>query len=96
MTAGVRRLPFRQLWHQLLSWREARRSVDVQVVCPVDSWPFRARYTDGRCPLCGWEAPGAVVSLPLSRRIDSFSWMALSLIAVSAVMLVLVVVLYTR
>lgn len=97
MILGVRRrLLFRQLWHQLAAWREARLSRDAQVVCPTDSWPFRPAYTEGRCPLCGWEAPGTVVRLPLSRRIDSFAWMALSLIALSVVMLVLVVVLYTR
>ncbi len=37
-----------------------------------------------------------MVSLPLSRRIDSFGWMALTLITLSFVMLVLVVVLYFR
>jgi hypothetical protein len=90
------RSPFSQSWHQLVTWREVRRAADVQAICPVDSWPFRPRYTEGRCPLCGWEAPGAVVRLPLSRRLDSFSWMALSLIGLSVLMLILVVVLYTR
>ena len=96
MTSLSARLPFRQLWQQLGTWRETRRSHDAQAICPVDSWAFRPRYTAGHCPLCGWEAPGVVVSLPLSRRIDSFGWMALTLITLSFVMLVLVVVLYFR
>jgi hypothetical protein len=91
-----RRSPFGPLWQQLARQRETRRAADVQAICPVDSWAFRPRYTDGRCPLCNWEAPGAVVRLPLSRRVDSFGWMALTLIALSVAMLILVVVLYTR
>jgi hypothetical protein len=88
--------PFRHFWHQLATWRESLRSRDAQVVCPADSWPFRPRYTEGHCPLCGWEPPGAIVRLPLSRRIDSFGWMVITLLGLSLLMLVLVVVLYTR
>jgi hypothetical protein len=88
--------PFRHFWHQLATWRETVRSHDAQAICPVDSWAFRPRYTDGHCPLCGWEPPGAIVRLPLSRRIDSFSWMVIGLLALSLVMLLLVILMYTR
>jgi hypothetical protein len=87
---------FRYMWHQLGIWREGIRSREARAICPVDSWPFRPRYTEGRCPLCGWEPPGTVVRLPLSRRIDTFGWMVMWLLAVSVVMAVLVAMMYTR
>ena len=88
--------PFRQLRQQLAARREARESREAHVICPVDSWPFRPRYTEGRCPICGWEPPGAVVALPLSRRIDAFGWLVISLLALSLAMLALIITLYTR
>ena len=87
---------FSHVGQQLGAWREAHDAADSQVVCPIDSWPFRPRYTDGRCPLCGWEPPGTVVRLPLSRRVDTFGWMALGLVMMSIVMAVLVAVMYAR
>jgi hypothetical protein len=87
---------WRHLLQQLTARRERRGSREVQAICPVDSWPFRPSYTDGRCPLCGWEPPGAIVQLPLSRRLDSFAWMLLTLLAVSVLMTVIVLVLYAR
>ena len=87
---------FRQIEQQLAARRLARSSREAQAICPVDAWAFRPRYTDGHCPLCGWELPGAVVALPLSRRIDSFGWMVIALAALSVVMLIVVVSMYVR
>ena len=87
---------WRRLLHQLMAWREVRRSGEAQAICPVDSWAFRPRYTEGHCPICGWQPPGAVVRLPLSRRVDAFAWMVLAAIAVSLVMAILVALLYAR
>ena len=27
--------------------------------CEADSWNFDPRYTQGKCPICGWAPPGA-------------------------------------
>lgn len=87
---------WRHLLQQLTAWREHRSSREVQAICPVDAWPFRPSYTDGHCPLCGWEPPGTVVHLPLTRRLDSFTWMLAALFAVSILMAVLVGLMYAR
>ena len=87
---------WRHFLHQLGSWRETRRSREAQAICPADSWAFRPAYTDGHCPICGWQPPGAVVRLPLSRRVDAFAWMVLAAVAVSLVMAILVALLYAR
>lgn len=41
--------------------------------CTLDQWSFDPRYTQGRCPICGWRpegAPDAPRWLRLARRID--------------------------
>ena len=41
--------------------------------CQADSWEFDPRYTQGRCPICGWApegAPSAPRWLRLANRID--------------------------
>jgi hypothetical protein len=94
MSAVVRR--FSRSLPQLDSWLERRDSAETKVVCPIDQWAFRPRYTDGRCPICGWEAPSSVVRLPFSRRMDAFGWMLIAFGVASVVMLILVSVAYTR
>ncbi len=84
------------LLQRLDAWRQGLVAGDVKAICPSDSWVFRPRYTDGRCPLCGWEPPGAVVRLPLSRRVDRFGWMAIALLLVSVLMALLVSLVYAR
>jgi hypothetical protein len=44
----------------------------VQVHCTFDDWSFAPQYTDGVCPLCGWQPEGFVADPPLSQRIDWF------------------------
>jgi hypothetical protein len=56
-----------------LPWpaREARRS--GRAYCEADSWSFDPRYTQGRCPICGWQpegAPDAPAWLALVKRLD--------------------------
>jgi hypothetical protein len=41
--------------------------------CTLDRWTFDPRYTDGRCPICGWApegAPNAPAWMMLARRVD--------------------------
>src|SRR5438132_884950 len=57
--------------------------------CELDRWSFDARYTNGRCPICGWAPAGAPTApgwLMAGRRMD---WQVLGLLAL-AIMLLLV------
>src|SRR5207247_2218819 len=38
--------------------------------CPLDRWTFTPVYTDGECPLCGWQPPGIDATAPWFARID--------------------------
>jgi hypothetical protein len=44
-----------------------------RALCQTDRWSFDPRYTQGRCPICGWEpegAPNAPRWLALANRLD--------------------------
>lgn len=76
-----------------LAWNAARllrpRRKSVRAYCDLDSWSFDPRYTDGKCPICGWVAPGAPTAplwLVLARR---FEWEMAGLVALMAVLAVL-------
>jgi len=48
-----------------------RRS--VRAYCEADGWSFDPRYTQGKCPICGWlpeHAPNAPDWLALANRVD--------------------------
>jgi hypothetical protein len=64
----------------------------VRSYCELDRWSFDPRYTDGRCPICGWQPAGAPVAprwLILARRAE---WELLGLLALLIVLVVLGVV----
>jgi hypothetical protein len=75
--------------------RRLGRRGEPQAVCPVDDWTFTPRYTEGRCPLCGWEAPPAdALAGPAG---DDWFWPGMTvLLLVSVVMGILVVLTYLR
>ena len=57
--------------------------------CELDGWTFDARYTDGRCPICGWAPDGAPTApgwLVAARR---FEWELSGLVALVVVLFVL-------
>ena len=64
-----------------------RRSTRVH--CPTDDWTFDPRYTQGRCPICGW-APEGVASAPrwlaVVNRLD---WDMLGLLLLADVLVLL-------
>jgi hypothetical protein len=49
------------------------RPAAARAYCELDRWSFDPRYTQGRCPICGW-APDGAPSYPrwmvLANRID--------------------------
>jgi hypothetical protein len=57
--------------------------------CELDRWTFDARYTDGKCPICGWAPEGAPAApgwLVTARR---FEWELTGLVALMVVLVVL-------
>ena len=73
-----------------------RGAEDVRVRCERDDWSFAPRYTDGVCPLCGWEPPGVEVKPPLLSTIDWFVPVMVMLALASVVMTIVVFATYTR
>jgi len=73
-----------------------RPPMEARAVCPADHFEFSPRFTDGKCPLCGWLPFGGPVTLPWSARIDRFWVMLGALALVSIAMSVLVVLAYMR
>jgi hypothetical protein len=72
-----------------------RHRPDPQAICPVDQWAFAPRYTEGRCPLCDWQAPGGEAYAGHTGRDLFWPGMAV-LLLVSLVMGILVVLTYLR
>jgi hypothetical protein len=69
-----------------------RRGGDAhaRAICPNDKWAFTPLYTDGACPLCGWEPEGYRYARPPLSRYDRY-WGALGAIAAVSVAMLLVV-----
>ena len=52
---------------------KARTRSVTRAHCDVDNWTFDPRYTQGRCPICGWAPEGAASAprwLALANRLD--------------------------
>jgi len=86
--------------NRLVAWLRAmqQRRLDgrARAVCPADSWAFTPLYTDGACPLCGWQPEGYVHTPPPLTPYDRY-WGAMGAIAaISAVMCAVVIVAFTK
>ena len=61
----------------------------ARAFCEVDQWTFDPRYTQGRCPICGW-APEGVATAPrwlaVANRLD---WEMLGLLLLADVLVML-------
>ena len=63
-----------------------KRRKPSRAFCELDGWSFDPRYTEGRCPICGWVAPGAPEApwwMILARR---FEWEMAGLVLLLAVL----------
>jgi hypothetical protein len=61
-------------------------SVVARAHCEFDDWDFAPRFTDGVCPLCGWQPEGFEADPPLSQRIDWFMIMLVVVVLASILM----------
>lgn len=69
------------------------RARHTRVHCETDDWSFDPRYTQGRCPICGWVPEGAQSAprwLALVNRVD-WDIVGLFLLADVLVLLALIV-----
>ena len=76
-------------WH--VARMRNRRRPRQTAYCELDDWTFDPRYTEGRCPICGWvapNAPNAPTWLILARR---FEWQLGGLLALLVVLTLLAV-----
>ena len=76
-----------------IAWYAARQRKrrPARAFCELDGWSFDPRYTEGRCPICGWVAPGAPEAplwLTLARR---FEWELVGLLVLLAVLVLIAV-----
>jgi hypothetical protein len=69
-----------------------RTRAPVRAYCELDKWSFDPRYTEGRCPICGWTPPGAPSApawLVVARK---FEWEITGLVMLLVVLVILGVV----
>ena len=78
-------------WNTSLhAWHAEHVNARAHAICPVDDWTFTPLYTDGSCPLCGWQPPGYKLRTPALSRFDWYLAALVGIAAVSAIMLVTV------
>ena len=67
----------------------SRPRAPVRAFCELDQWSFDPRYTDGRCPICGWVPPGAPRApawLVVARKLE---WEVTGLVLLLVVLVIL-------
>jgi len=67
----------------------AARHRRVTAYCEADQWRFDPRYTQGRCPICGWKPDSAANAprwLAIANRLD---WEMLGLFLLADVLVLL-------
>ena len=72
------------------------RAPDVFAHCEADDWTFAPRYTDGVCPLCGWQPGDLDARPPWLATVDWFVPAMLAMVLASIVMSVVVIIAYSR
>ena len=66
-----------------------------RIRCETDAWSFDPRYTQGRCPICGWApegAPAAPLWLAVVNRMD---WHMIGLVFLADLLVLLGLVVAT-
>ena len=61
----------------------------ARAYCEADRWSFDPRYTQGRCPICGWRPDGVATApawLAIANRLD---WEMLGLLLFADVLVLL-------
>lgn len=74
------------------SGRSMSARAPVPCYCELDKWSFDPRYTEGRCPICGWAPEGAPTAPAWLRRARKFEWELTGLMVLLVVLVVLAAV----
>lgn len=69
--------------------RAVRGPRPVRAHCELDDWTFDPRYTDGRCPICGWQPPGAPSAPVWVLAARKFEWELTGLFLLLVVLVIL-------
>lgn len=75
-----------------VAWHVARmrkRRPAKRAFCELDGWSFDPRYTEGRCPICGWVAPGAPGAPLWLVVVRRFEWEMAGLVVLLAMLVVI-------
>ena len=57
--------------------------------CEIDNWTFDPRYTQGRCPICGWAPEGAAAAPRWLALVNRLDWDMLGLFLLADVLVLL-------
>lgn len=57
--------------------------------CEADGWTFDARYTQGRCPICGWAPEGAPNAPRWLATVNRMDWQMIGLVFLADVLVLL-------
>lgn len=57
--------------------------------CEADGWTFDPRYTQGRCPICGWKPDGAPSAPGWLAILNRFDWDMVGLFVLADVLVLL-------
>lgn len=72
----------------MIARRPRRRRVN-KFRCETDGWTFDARYTQGRCPVCGWAPDGAPSAPRWLALVDRMDWPTTGLVLLADVLVLL-------
>jgi len=61
----------------------------VRAYCQADRWSFDPRYTQGRCPICGWAPPGVPNAPRWLALVNRLDWEMLGLFLLVDVLVLL-------
>ena len=65
------------------------RRASVRAFCAADQWSFDPRYTQGRCPICGWRPEGAPAAPRWLALVNRLDWEMLGLFLLADVLVLL-------
>lgn len=51
-----------------------------RILCEADAWSFDPRYTQGRCPICGWAPEGAPKAPRWLALVNRMDWQMIALV----------------
>ena len=60
-----------------------------RILCDTDGWSFDPRYTQGRCPICGWAPDGVPAAPRWLALVNRMDWQMIALVFLADVLVLL-------